>query len=291
MELNYRTQPDNLGGAAVSNAGTIHIDEIKPTLDKLTFDLGLDKNLNDFVVGSTGKRDYSGDIDIVIDRQHYDLTPEQLLEKLSVLYGNDVVKRGAAIHLKFPISDYNPDNKARLPRTGFVQIDFMFGNYEWDSFFYYNHGRESAYKSGHRNIAISSILSVVDTVESDEKDSYDRPVIKYRWKWSVKGFARIKRISRTDVRTGTWNKIQVDEIIDGPYFDKDFIAKTIFKKDGNPCDLSSLETIIEAVKRNFDAADQTKIWQKIAKNFSDWPGGNEFIYPAEISKHFAQDDK
>jgi hypothetical protein len=291
MELKYRTQPDNLGGAAVPGVGTIHIDEIKPTLGKLTADLGFDKNLNDYVVGSTGKRDYSGDIDIIIDPKYINYTIDSLLVKLQELYTDSVVKRGQNIHLKYPIVDYDSSKNERLPRTGFVQIDFMFGDYEWDSFFYYNHGRESAYKSGHRNIAISSILGVVDTIESEEKDSFDRPVIKYRWKWSVKGFTRIKRISRTDMRTGHWNKIQVDEIIDGPYFDHDFIAKTIFKKDGKPCDLCSLETIIEAVKRNFDAADQVKIWQKIAKNFADWPGGNEFIYPAEISTHFAQDDK
>ena len=54
------------GGNAVADAGTIHIDEIEPTLEKLAKLLGMPE-IKDQTLGSVGKAEYSGDIDIVID--------------------------------------------------------------------------------------------------------------------------------------------------------------------------------------------------------------------------------
>ena len=45
--------------------GAIHIDEIEPTLDALEKKLGIDLKNN--VLGSVGKREFSGDIDVALE--------------------------------------------------------------------------------------------------------------------------------------------------------------------------------------------------------------------------------
>ena len=60
-------------GGAMAGVGAIHISEIEPTLIKLEKELGL--NLRDFTLGSVGKKEFSGDIDIAIN-----LKPEELAD-------------------------------------------------------------------------------------------------------------------------------------------------------------------------------------------------------------------
>lgn len=281
-KLKYKIQPPNEGGSALPGCGTIHIEEISKTLDSLTKKLDLDYNLNKFVVGSTGKREYSGDIDLVInaDRSNF-------LEKLRLIFPSDMLaKNGNMIHLKFPITNFNIGYNERLPRTGFVQIDFNFGDVAWDRFYHYSE-EDSEYKGAHRNLAISAICSVVDLESSNELDTYCRPLTQNRWKWSPYGFFRVCRKSLRDSRTNIWMKKQNDEVLLGPVHDPEFISRCLFPVDGEPSDLNSLETIISAVKRNYGMTDCEKIWSAIAKKFSEWNYGRYFEYPVEIEEYFS----
>lgn len=292
MDLKYKMVPPSEGGGALPNCGTIHIDEINPTLDNLANDLELPFDLQSFLVGSTGKKTYSGDIDVVMDDRWWGHTLEDLRSNLIELYGEENVKRHADIlHLRYPIAHYDSSKIGRLPRTGYVQIDFYFGNIEWERFYHYSPGNNSGYKGSHRNLSMSAVCAEVNTSKSTEVDTYNRPVYTVRWKWGPKGFFKVTRLSVRDKITGVWKKKQVDEVLEGPYIDPAFVSKILFPLDGSSTDLESLETIMLAVKRNYGLVDQERIWRKIAENVqgsSDW---NYFEYPPEISAYLDIKDK
>ena len=280
MKLAYITQPTDLGGTAVPDCGTIHISELRPTLDKLSVDLDLGIDLNKFTVGSTGKREYSGDIDLVLRyNAGYNAFHTMLVEKFGI---SSTSRNGEMVHLKYPIVDYDASKDAAQPRTGFVQIDFNFGDFNWEKVYHYAPGDDSEYKGAHRNLIIAAIASLIDNQISPILDFYDRPVSHIRWKWGSKGLIKVNRHSKLDTETGKWLRKQFDTNIEGPYFDAEQIAKILFPIDGIAADLHSLETIMAAVKRNYGFTDCERIWERTARNFSEWKQGNLFVYPAEI---------
>lgn len=292
MKLKYIVEPLNAGGSAVPGCGTIHISEIKPTLDKLSDDLLFPFNLNDYVLGSTGKREYSGDIDLVLDYSQYNAGYKEFHKNLVNQFGLEVTARNAEmVHLKYPIKNYNILLQGYQPRTGFVQIDFNFGDEKWERFYHYSPGEESGYKGAHRNLAISALASVFKLSVSPILDFYDRPISLVKWKFGPKGLIKVKRQSIINPKNDKWSNKQTDTIIEGPYYNADRIAKILLPVDGIASDLNSLETIIAAVKRNFGMVDQERIWLRIAYNFTSWKYGKDFIYPTEISNYFLSNDK
>jgi hypothetical protein len=105
-------------------------------------------------LGSTGKKDDSGDLDLAVELS--DTTKPELKAHLdSYVSGQkqdprDFVRlSGEAVHFKTPIlGDAN---------NGFVQTDFMFmPNIDWGSFFLAG-GTDSQYKGMFRNVLMSSI--------------------------------------------------------------------------------------------------------------------------------------
>lgn len=293
MKLKYIVQPTNSGGAAVPGCGTIHLSEIDCTLSKLSKDLGLNFNLNAYKIASTGKREYSGDIDVVIDTKLFYGTEElirtTLRKELIELYGNDcVAKNGSMLHVRIQIQKYNELYQDLQPRNGYVQVDFNFGNADWERFFHYSAGEESEYKGAHRNITLSAISSLTDVKVSNLVDFYDRPISSIRWRFGPKGFIKMDRHSVMNHLTHDWNNKQEDAIIAGPFYDPKYISKILFPIDGAESDLNSLETIMTAVKRNFGMVDQERIWKRIAYGIKDWKYGKDFIYPEEIHKYFIE---
>lgn len=289
MKLAYITQPTDLGGTAVADCGTIHASELKSTLDKLSEELELGVNLNDYMIGSTGKREYSGDIDLVLRYDPgYKAFHIMLVEKFGL---SATARNGEMVHLKYPIIGYDATKDEAKPRTGFVQIDFNFGDVDWEKVYHYAPGDTSEYKGAHRNLIIAAISSLVDNETSPLLDYYDRPISHIRWKWGGKGLIRVNRHSMKDNETGEWSRKQFDTNIEGPVFDADQIAKVLLPVDGTAADLHSLETIMAAVKRNYGMVDQERIWERTARNFSEWKQGKLFAYPTEISRYFLLNDK
>lgn len=291
MKLKYNRPVLSEGGAAVPGVGTIHISEIAPTLTNLSDELEFPFDLNDFVVGSANKSEYSGDIDVVIDKAWYDGSVEEMYQDLKSIFGSeDIARHGSQLHIKYPIKNFNSTYAERLPRTGFVQVDFIFGNLEWEKFYHYSPGSASGYKGLHRNIAISAITYATCIIIDNKVDGYNRPVSIEKWKWSPKGLLRVIRSSKQR-ENGSWLKTQTDTIIDGPYKDPEFIARTIFPKDGTPDDMHSLENIIQAVKRNYSKKIQHSIFKRMAESFSENTDALCFSYPTEIEQYFNTDDK
>ena len=125
----------------------INLADVVPTvkwLEKLT---GL--NLVDNMLGSTGRKATSGDLDLGIDETKID--KQTLITQLlrNGVTQEDLRKSGDSVHYKAPIlGDAN---------NGFVQVDFMFGDPKWQQFSLMGSPEGSPFKGLHRHILLSSI--------------------------------------------------------------------------------------------------------------------------------------
>lgn len=130
----------------------INLADIKPTVQWLEQVTGLP--LLDNMLGSTGLKPSSGDLDLAVDANK--LGKEELYNHLAAYVkqnGQDpkqwVAKSGISVHFKTPI--------AGRADTGFVQTDFMFMNKPEFSKFILRTDPNSDYKGATRNILINSI--------------------------------------------------------------------------------------------------------------------------------------
>jgi hypothetical protein len=297
MKLKYTGTPTDLGGTAVPGCGTIHISEIKETLTKLSNDLEMPFDFNDYIVGSAGKREYSGDIDLVLDDARWDYGVTAFRENLEEVFGKDnVARNGDMLHLKYPVVMYEEDLQEAQPRTGFVQIDFMFGNSVWKKFYHYA-DENSEYKGAHRNLMLAAITSELNTYPHIDLNDLcptvresDRPAGIIRWKWGSNGLIQVNRHSVKD-KHGHWKKKQEDTVIAGPYTDPKTIAGILFPSAQNEDVFKSMESLMIAVKENYGMVDCERVWRRSARNFYDWPQGKLFEYPSEIATYLPPNDK
>lgn len=281
------------GGNAFEGVGTVHVSEIPATLQRIEQQVGL-SDVNGRALGSVGKKEYSGDIDLAVEPK----SPEELvafIEQLEQVYGKENVRKiGSIVTTKVKIEDFDASKDERQPRTGFVQVDYMFDNPEWLKFFYHspNEG-DSKFKGTHRNLAIAAIASQMDREDSEEEDGYGRPVETQRWMWSPKeGLAKVRRTSHKDKRTGTkWVKAQKTEKLNKPTQNPAEIANAVFKGKAGPEAFDSTETLIAAVKKAYDKKQQEAIFQQMAHNFETHAdvGNKEWDYPKEISKYLGKE--
>lgn len=126
--------------------------DIKPTISWLERVTGLP--LLDNMLGSTGLKPTSGDLDLAVDANV--VNKDDLAQKLSQYVkqnGQDptqwVKKTGISVHFKTPI--------AGRAGTGFVQTDFMFVKKPEFSKFILRQDPNSDYKGATRNVLLNSI--------------------------------------------------------------------------------------------------------------------------------------
>lgn len=123
-------------------------DNVVPTVQWLERLTGL--NLVDNMLGSTGKADTSGDLDLGVDSTK--ISKEILIQQLlkQGIPQTDIKKSGDAVHVKTPILGDSSN--------GYVQTDFMFTeNPTWQSFALTGGAPGSRYKGLHRHILLSSV--------------------------------------------------------------------------------------------------------------------------------------
>jgi hypothetical protein len=122
-------------------------DNVVPTVQWLEQLTGL--NLVDNMLGTTGKKESSGDLDLAVDANAIskDVLIQQLLNK--GVPKTDIKKSGDSVHVKTPILGD--------PSNGYVQTDFMFGNPEWQRWSLRGASEGSPYKGVHRQILMASI--------------------------------------------------------------------------------------------------------------------------------------
>lgn len=145
--------------------------DVDPTLQWL--ESIIDLELTDNKLGTTGKKESSGDLDIAVDetketkagleaklkawvqKNHPDDDPKQWIRK-----------SGISVHFKTPI---NGDES-----KGFVQTDLMFGDPTWMKFSLQGAGEGSPFKGTHRHILLSSIAKTKGLKWSPNKGLLDR---------------------------------------------------------------------------------------------------------------------
>ena len=121
--------------------------DVVPTVQWLEGLTGL--NLVDNMLGSTGYKETSGDLDLAVDvsKISKDVLVQQLLKK--GIEATDIKKTGDSVHLKTPING-NPEN-------GYVQTDFMFGDPNFQRFSMTGSPEGSPFKGMHRHVLLASI--------------------------------------------------------------------------------------------------------------------------------------
>lgn len=261
FELLESPRPLAEGGNVFPDVGAIHISEIEATLKNVAKTLGKPEMAGQ-ALGSVGKTDYSGDIDIAADVQ-----PEEVKGLFALAQkklGADSVKMVSGIlTLRFPIANYDESKQERQPRTGLVQVDIMPGDVDWMRTFYHSPGKTSEYKGAHRNLALATVAALLDNTASDEMDSHDRPVATERWSWSKKD--GLQKIRKTGIQKGDkWLKKQNIEVINEPTRNPDEIARILFKGKAGPEALNSLESIIDAVQKAYSPDEQAAIFERMA---------------------------
>jgi hypothetical protein len=243
--------------------GAIHIDEIEPTLDKLEKVLGIDLKNN--TLGSVGKKEFSGDIDIALEIKNEDIP--DFVEKLKNIPEVLDLAKSSVIMTKVKIADYDPNKKVEgKPRTGYVQVDFMPGDPSWLKTFYHApHEKDSKYKGVFRNILMSSIAAHLDRKESEQKISDGRPVQAERYMWSpTDGLIRVLRTPEPNKKGDGYTKKNNNKIIDGPYKNPNEIAKVLQLDSAD--DLYSYETLRKAMDKNYPAELVNAILKDFAEN-------------------------
>jgi len=145
------------GNVFKDDAGTILTKRINkadviPTIKWLETVTGLE--LTDHLLGTTGKKETSGDLDIAIDAN--EVNKEEFIAKLSdyiAKQGSDpkqwIKKTGVSVHFKTPIKGDEAN--------GYVQSDFMFGEREWMKWSMTGGREGSQLKGAHRHVILASI--------------------------------------------------------------------------------------------------------------------------------------
>jgi hypothetical protein len=137
-------------GGNIFSDTRINKSEVIPTVKSLEQLTGL--SLLKSMLGSTGKAETSGDIDVVIDEKQMS---KDALIKLLVSKGidiSDLKKTGIEVAYKAPI--IGAGNK---PTGKHIQVDFMFHEDPEYLKFYYASNEMPPYKGAHRNITLSAL--------------------------------------------------------------------------------------------------------------------------------------
>ena len=250
--------------------GAIHHSEIAPTLQRLEKQLGIPLLKN--ALGSVGKKEFSGDIDIAVqlDKDQQD----EFQKKLEQIQGLDFIRKTSVFITSADIVGYDPKKQADdKERTGKVQIDFMPGDVKFMKNYYHSphsksmsqDGRHSEYKGVHRNIMVATMVANLDTKASEETTSDGRPLELERWMFSpTDGMVRVIR-RPVEKKNGVGHtKANKNEIIKGPFKNPNDWAK-ILKLDSAD-DLYSFETLYDAIKKNYPAELAQKIFNDYKKN-------------------------
>lgn len=255
------------GGNAFADVGTIHISEIEPTLHWMEKEFGM-SNLDDRVLGSVGKAEYSGDIDVAVDSKEVDMT--EFSTMLRTKLGDQSVTGVAGnVTVRVPIANYDETKDGRQPRTGFVQVDFIPGEPTWMKTFFHSPGDNSKFKGIHRNMAITAASNILAVKSTKEEDEFGRPVSSVRWQWGLKnGLVKVRKSSRKNKNTGKWIKKQDTEILGDPVTDPKKIAHVLFKGKAGPEALDSMETVVDAMEKSHTPKEMDAYYRMLAKTLN-----------------------
>lgn len=231
------------GGNSLKSVKIVRINKanVLPTIDAVAAKLarfGLDRKHMD-PIGSTGKKESSGDIDCAclyepVFKKYHTTDKKIALNALAAdmrrIFGEVYVYFGN--QLTFPVAIVNKDGKQE---GEYAQFDLMFtDDLEGSSFLYHSEEQvTSVYKSAHRNALLISIARF-----HKRKDLGDG--VQERWWFSVQdGMLRGKEVTQGTKRKGV-DKIAVSK--DGDKVAKELLGPSFSKKDA-----VSFETLWAAI--------------------------------------------
>jgi hypothetical protein len=165
-------------------------------------------SLKDNMLGSGGKKESSGDLDIGVDESK--TSKDELVNILSnwcVKNNYDpkqfIKKSGISVHFKTPINGKE--------ENGYVQTDFMFGDLNWLKFAMFSAGDASKYKGQLRRIVMQSIAKAKG--------------------YTIGGNALIDRETKKEITR-----------------DPQQIATLLLGQNSSPSDFDSVETMLNKIK-------------------------------------------
>lgn len=264
---------------SMAGVGAIHISEIEPTLKQLEKDTGL--KLIGNTLGSVGKKEFSGDIDIAVN-----ITRDQIPELLKKLQQSPIISdskaHGLIVMSSADIIGYRDDLESPRERTGKVQVDFMLSDDpDWLKTYYHApHENDSKYKGALRNIAVSALCNFLDRDESDEKTQDGRPLWTEKYYFSPsKGLIKSKRALKARKDGKGYTKSFDEEITGGPWKRGPEIAKVLGLDSAD--DLYSFETVFKAVEKNHGP----EITKKLAHYMNDSRDVQSLGVPQELKAY------
>jgi hypothetical protein len=267
-----------MGGNAFANVKPIKKEHIPDTVATLGKAVPLGSKYA--LLGSAGKKPISGDLDIAIDMHSEENKQRLFLMLKKVVNDHDVRKFGG--NFSFPWV---------VPATGEkVQVDFIFGDPEWLSFYYHSpSSTESEFKGTHRNVAISALAGMTDREElSSETNDEGMCVDVIRWKWSSKtGLSKVRRVHNKRKDGKGYTKTAKETQLEGPYYCPLQVSSILFDNKLDDKYLTSAEKVFEAIKIVYkdDTEKQQQIFERIACNYMEHHDlkTKSWNYPAEIS--------
>lgn len=261
---------------AFENTGAVHKNEIASTLQKLERELDLDLQNN--TLGSAGKKEFSGDIDVAVDVSQNKLS--NLVEKLKKSSIVKEVKKSSVVMTRVAIENYQEDLKTDKPRTGYVQVDFMPGEVEWMKTFYHSPSEhESKQKGVHRNLLITAIVNYYDRKDSKETTNDARPLESFRWLWSPQqGLVKVSRTPKPKKNGKGYTKQNVDRVVLGPFKKADEIVEKLGLDSKN--DLNSYESLKQAIEKNYPQ----NLVNKIMIHYKNDPSVQKLGVPGDLQE-------
>ena len=216
---------------------TVTPKEMKIVLSDLENKLSM-KNLGEYTIGSSangGKKQFMGDIDIVVDPQTTDI--QKLREALEHYFGEESVRNQGALSIAYPINDK------------LIQVDFIKGNYHVLSETYHSPEEDKSLWGGAgRNVAFAFLTQMTPSNYIEMIDESSR--YWYRYVWSMKGgLYFIKRYEEYDSLREQWVRRKKDETLAGPWLDYSRIGYLLLGVEGLTKEkFNSLESITALVQ-------------------------------------------
>lgn len=232
-------------------------------------------------LGSTGKTEMSGDIDIAIDENEYN--PAEIHERMVDILGGDHCKYnyGTRVGSYAVLIEGNSTN-------GWVQVDLMYvQNVEWAQFSYYSAGDRSKYKGAIRAILLSAVASTINDPGHDYFEYDEKGELLVRVGWGLYlpvGLKRMFQMRGISKKTGGWLKtmknVKPEEIrahfpdavfndeycfVDSP----ELVVQRLFGPDVSPEDVQTAEEILSLIKNKLPQARVRQIFQLAKKRASE----------------------
>lgn len=215
------------GGNAVKNSGRIHKQKVISTYEKIKKDLFPALKVTDSkLIGSSGKKETSGDIDIGIITE---ITPEEISDYLSKTY--ETYKRGNLVSFSY---------------DG-MQIDLIItDSLDYVDFSYYS-PEKSKYSGLHRTELLKAIARVMEYKVDEKFDDGEAKVISRIILDPNRGLMKAKdtyESTKTGNRVKSKQKLSRDIITNDP----EKIVKLLLGDNAKLSDAESFESIFSYLK-------------------------------------------